>query len=101
WALAVLTKPLAAIYQSISDATSGMPIIKELTAEPSKSGNGYMTAGIIVAIMITPITTSLTLEVFATTPASLKEAAYGMGATRWEMIRGSVLPHSRGGVVSA
>ena len=60
-----------------------------------------MTAGIIVAIMITPIVTSLTREVFATTPASLKEAAYGMGATRWEMIKGSMLPHSRGGLVSA
>ena len=101
WALAVLTQPLADIYQSISDATSGIPIISDLTAEPSKSGLSYMTAGIIVAIMITPIVTSLTREVFATTPQPLKEAAYGMGATRWEMIRGSVFTHSRGGVVSA
>ena len=62
-------------------------------------GSSFMTAGIIVAIMITPIITSLTREVFATTPQPLKEAAYGMGATRWEMIRGSVFPHSRGGVV--
>jgi len=101
WALAVLTQPLADIYQSISDATSGIPIISDLTAEPSKTGLSFMTAGIIVAIMITPIVTSLTREVFATTPASLKEAAYGMGATRWEMIKGAVFPHSRGGVVSA
>jgi phosphate transport system permease protein len=101
WALAVLAQPLADIYQDISDATSGIPIIGDLTAEPSKSGLSYMTAGIIVAIMITPIITSLTREVFATTPASLKEAAYGMGATRWEMIKGSILPHSRGGLVSA
>src|SRR6476469_2761970 len=101
WALAVLTQPLADIYQSISDATSGIPLISDLTAEPSKSGLSYMTAGIIVAIMITPIVTSLTREVFATTPASLKEAAFGMGATRWEMIKGAVFPHSRGGFVSA
>jgi phosphate transport system permease protein len=101
WALAVLTQPLADIYQSISDATSGIPIIGDITAEPSKSGLSYMTAAIIVAIMITPIITSLTREVFATTPVSLKEAAYGMGATRWEMIKGAVFPHSRGGVVSA
>ena len=60
-----------------------------------------MTAGIIVAIMIIPIVTSITREVFATTPQPLKEAAFGLGATRWEMIRGSVFPHSRGGVVSA
>ena len=51
--------------------------------------------------MITPIITSITREVFATTPTSLKEAAYGLGSTRWEMIRGAVFPHSRGGVVSA
>lgn len=101
WALAVLTQPLADIYQSISDATSGIPLISDLTGSPSKSGLSYMTAGIIVAIMITPIVTSLTREVFATTPTSLKEAAYGMGATRWEMIKGAVFPHSRGGLVSA
>jgi phosphate transport system permease protein len=101
WALAVLTQPLADIYQSVSDATSGIPVIGDLTAEPSRTGLSYMTAGIIVAIMITPIITSLTREVFATTPQPLKEAAYGMGATRWEMIKGSIFPHSRGGVVSA
>lgn len=101
WALAVLTQPLADIYQRVSDATSGIPIVGDLTAEPSKSGLSYTTAGIIVAIMITPIVTSLTREVFATTPSSLKEASYAMGATRWEMIKGAILPHSRGGVVSA
>jgi phosphate transport system permease protein len=102
WALYALTpNPLADMYQSISDATSGIPLISDLTANPSKSALSYTTAGLIVAIMITPIITSLTREVFATTPASLKEAAYGMGATRWEMIKGAVFPHSRGGVVSA
>jgi phosphate transport system permease protein len=101
WAYAVLRQPLANIYSSISSATSGVPILKTLFANPSSTGLSYMTAGIIVAIMITPIVTSITREVYATTPASLKEAAYGLGATRWEMIRGSVFPHSRGGVTSA
>jgi phosphate transport system permease protein len=101
WALYVLTHPLADLYDSISSATSGIPLISDLTAEPSPTGLSYMTAGIIVAIMITPIITSLTREVFATTPISLKEASYGVGATRWEMIRGAVFPHSRGGVTSA
>ncbi len=101
WALAVLRTPLADIYTSISSATSDIPILKTLFADPSQTGLSYMTAGIIVAIMITPIVTSLTREVFATTPQQLKEASYGLGATRWEMIRGSVFPHSRGGVVSA
>ena len=102
WALAVLTGPLADIYDSISSATSGIPILKAPSPRTrAPPGLSFMTAGIIVAIMITPIITSLTREVFATTPPPLKEAAYGMGATRWEMIRGSVFPHSRGGVVSA
>jgi phosphate transport system permease protein len=101
WAYAVLRQPLADIYKSISSATDNIPILKTLFAQPSVTGLSYMTAGIIVAIMITPIITSLTREVFATTPASLKEAAIGLGATRWEMIRGSIFPHSRGGVVSA
>jgi phosphate transport system permease protein len=101
WALYVLVQPLADIYSSISSATAGIPIIGTLTAEPSATGLSYMSAGIIVAIMITPIVTSITREVFATTPESLKEASYGLGATRWEMIRGSVFPHSRGGVTSA
>ncbi len=60
-----------------------------------------MTAAIIVAIMVTPIITAITREVFATCPDSQKEAALALGATRWEMIRGSLFPHSRSGVVSA
>jgi phosphate transport system permease protein len=102
WALDALTpNPLADVYDSISSATSGIPLIGDITADPSKTGLSYMTAGLIVAIMITPIVTSLTREVFATTPPMLKEASYAMGATRWEMIRGAVFPHSRGGVTSA
>jgi phosphate transport system permease protein len=101
WAFLVFRQPLADLYSSISSATGDIPILKTLFAEPSPTGLSYMTAGIVVAIMITPIITSLTREVFATTPASLCEASYGLGATRWEMIRGSVFPHSRGGVVSA
>ncbi len=51
--------------------------------------------------MITPIITSLSREVIATVPAIDKEGAYALGATRWEMIRGAVWPHSQGGVVGA
>src|ERR1700742_4765233 len=60
-----------------------------------------MTAGIVLAVMITPIITSLSREVIATVPTTDKEGAYALGATRWEMIRGAVWPHSQGGVVSA
>jgi phosphate transport system permease protein len=101
WAIFVLLDPLASLFGDVSSATSGIPILDELFADPSATGRSYFTAGLIVAIMITPIVTSITREVFATTPTSLKEAAYGLGSTRWEMIRGAVFPHSRGGVVSA
>jgi len=102
WALYALTpNPLADVYQSISDATSGIPLISDLTANPSKTALSYMTAGLIVAIMITPIITSLTREVFATTPVALKEASFGLGATRWEMIRGAGRPGIAAVVITA
>ena len=65
------------------------------------SGASFFTAGIILAFMITPIMTSLSREVMATVPEIDKEGAYALGATRWEMIRGAVWPHSQGGVVGA
>lgn len=65
------------------------------------SGLSYFGAGVILAIMITPIISSLTREVFATIPNSDKHAAYALGATRWEMIRQSVFPRARAGIVGA
>jgi phosphate transport system permease protein len=64
-------------------------------------GRSFLTAGIILAIMITPIITSLAREVIETTPANEKEAALALGATRWEMIVGAIWPHSKGGLVGA
>jgi phosphate transport system permease protein len=64
-------------------------------------GRSFLTAGIILAIMIIPIITSLSREVIETTPPSDKEAALALGSTRWEMITASVLPHSAGGLVGA
>jgi phosphate transport system permease protein len=64
-------------------------------------GRSFLTAGIILAIMIIPIVTSLSREVIDTTPQGDKEGALAMGATRWEMITATVLPHSKGGLVGA
>lgn len=101
WALRVLEAPLADIYSSVSSATSGIPVIGDVFANPNPSGASFMTAGVVVAIMITPIITAITREVYATCPDSQKEAALALGATRWEMIRGAVFPHSRSGVTAA
>ena len=64
------------------------------------SGRSFMTAGLILAIMITPIITSVARETFATVPQSQKDGALAMGATRWEMIRAAVFPHSRSGITA-
>jgi phosphate transport system permease protein len=101
WILRQLAAPLADIYSSVHDAVQGIPVLENVFGDPSASGLAIMTAGIVVGIMITPIITAITREVFATTPAGQKEATLAMGATRWEMIRGAIFPHSRSGVVAA
>jgi phosphate transport system permease protein len=64
-------------------------------------GRSFLTAGLVLAIMIIPIITSLSREVIETTPSWDKEAAFALGATRWEMIQAAVFPHSAGGLVGA
>ncbi len=65
------------------------------------SALGLLPAAIILTIMALPIVTSVTREVFETVPAELKEGAYALGATRWEMMKTVVLPVSRPGIVGA
>src|SRR5205085_12623690 len=67
---------------------------------PSPSGRSLLTAGIVLAIMILPIVTAISREVFAQTPRLHEEAALALGATRWEMIRYAVFPYARSGMVS-
>jgi phosphate transport system permease protein len=64
-------------------------------------GLGYLAAGVILAVMILPTVTSVTIEVLRTVPASLREASLALGATRWEAIRMAVLPYGRAGIVGA
>ena len=65
------------------------------------NGRSLFTAGIVLAIMILPIITAITREVFMQTPRLHEEAALALGATRWEMVRYAVFPHARSGMVSA
>jgi phosphate transport system permease protein len=62
---------------------------------------GYLPAIVVLTIMTVPIVASITRELFLSVPADLKEGAFAVGATRWEMIRGVVLPYTRGGIVAA
>jgi len=100
WGVIVLAPWLAGVYDGVSDITSPIPVLSSLFAGPS-TGRGLFTAGIILALMVTPIITSITREVFDTVPAMAKEAAYALGSTRWEMIRASVFPHSSAGMIGA
>ena len=99
WGILVFAKHVGGFYDFLHSALGPMPVIGSLFGEGS--GRGYMTAGIILAIMITPIITSLAREVIDTCPPSDREGAFALGATRWEMIRGTVLPHAKGGLVGA
>ncbi len=67
----------------------------------SYSGYSMLNAALILTIMVLPIITALTREIFTTTGSEVKEAAYALGATRWEMIRMTVLPIARPGIVGA
>ncbi|MGA7386031.1 MAG: ABC transporter permease subunit, partial [Methylocella sp.] len=60
-----------------------------------------LTAGIILAIMVLPIVSSISRDVFETVPAVLKEAAYGVGCTTWEVVRSVVIPYTRVGLIGA
>ena len=70
------------------------------SGEVSATGRTILVAGLVLAIMVLPITTAICREVFARTPRLHEEAALALGATRWEMIRMAVLPFGRSGVIS-
>jgi phosphate transport system permease protein len=100
WGILVIGPALVPAYRWVHDVLGSTPLIGSLFGEASQ-GRTFMTAGLIVAIMIVPVITSITREVFATVPETDRQAAFALGATRWEMIRGVVLPHSFGGLVGA
>lgn len=99
WGFLALQTPLGHFYQRVSSLVAGVPLVNRVFR--GASGTSLFTAGLLVAMMITPIITSLTREVFATVPTAQKEAALALGATRWEMMRTSILGYGRSGVVGA
>ena len=75
-----------------------VPVLSALFAGPPY-GIGVLTAGLILAIMVLPFVTSISRDVFEAVPPVLKEAAYGLGCTTWEVVRYVVLPYTRVGVI--
>ena len=82
----------------LNDVFGDVPIVGALLSGPPL-GIGMLSAGLILAIMVLPFITSVTRDVFETVPSVLKESAYGIGATTWEVVWNIVLPTTRVGVI--
>jgi len=99
WGLFVFAPFLQETLQPFLIATFGnIPVLSTLFAGPPY-GIGMLTAGLILAIMVLPFVTSISRDVFDAVPPVLKEAAYGIGCTTWEVVRYVVLPYTRVGVI--
>ncbi|MGA9951466.1 MAG: phosphate ABC transporter permease subunit PstC [Xanthobacteraceae bacterium] len=99
WGLFIFAPFLQATLQPFLINTLGnVPGIGSLFAGPPY-GIGMLTSGLILAIMVLPFITSITRDVFEAVPSVLKEAAYGLGCTTWEVVRNVVLPYARVGVI--
>ena len=99
WGLFVFAPLFADYAQPFLQETLGrIPVLGELFQGPTM-GVGMLTAGIILSVMIIPFIASVMRDVFETCPSVLKESAYAIGCTRWEVVRKIVLPYTRIGVV--
>jgi phosphate transport system permease protein len=99
WGLFIFAPFLQQTLQPFLIKTLGnVPVIAPLFTGPPY-GIGMLTAGLILAVMVLPFVTSISRDVFDAVPAVLKEAAYGVGCTTWEVVRYVVLPYARVGVI--
>lgn len=99
WGFYNLLPIFQSVFNRIADAVASIPVLNSVFGH--STGSSFASAALILALMIIPIITAVTREVFTTVPVNDKAGALALGATRWEMIRGVVLPHSTGGVTGA
>ncbi|MBN2038076.1 MAG: phosphate ABC transporter permease subunit PstC [Chitinispirillaceae bacterium] len=101
WGLFVLVPIMAKhIQPPIIDLLNPVPFLGMLFEGPP-FGIGILTAGLILSIMILPFIASVSLQAFASVPVSLREAAYGTGASVWEVCRRIIIPYARNGIIGA
>jgi phosphate transport system permease protein len=99
WGLLVFGPVLATyVQQPLQAAFDGVPYLGAFVSGPPV-GIGLLSAGIILAIMIIPFIAAVMRDVFEVTPPLLKESAYGLGATTWEVVSKVVLPYTKTGVI--
>ena len=101
WGLLVFSPILSTyVQQPLQEMTGSLPYLKVLFEGPPV-GIGILSAGIILAIMVIPFIASVMRDVFDVTPPLLKESAYALGSTTWEVVWRVVLPYTKAGVVGA
>ncbi len=99
WGLLVFSPVLSTyVQQPLQKLLVDVPVLRELVSG-APVGIGILSAGIILAIMIIPFIASVMRDVFEVTPAMLKESAYALGSTTWEVVFKVVLPYTKTGVV--
>jgi phosphate transport system permease protein len=98
WGILVLGPFLAHHVEPFLHSTLGFI---PLFGDPQQTGQGLFTAAVILTIMIVPIVASISRELFLGVPTELEEGALALGATRWEMVRGVILPATRSGIAAA
>ncbi|WP_025133503.1 phosphate ABC transporter permease subunit PstC [Leucobacter sp. PH1c] len=98
WGIGVLAPAAQPVYAWLNDHFGWIPLFGGVV---TGTGRTILTAALVLAVMILPIMTAICREIFLQAPVLHKEAALALGATRWEMIRLSVLPFGRPGIISA
>jgi phosphate transport system permease protein len=98
WGIGFLGTRLVPVYEWLAAHLGFVPFF---AGPASATGRTILTAALVLAIMVLPIITAITREIFAQTPTLHQEAALALGATRWEMIRMAVFPYAKSGIVSA
>ncbi|MEG0160878.1 MAG: phosphate ABC transporter permease subunit PstC [Aurantimicrobium sp.] len=98
WGITVLAPAVQPLYAWLVENMGWFPLF---AGPVSGTGRSILTVAVVLAVMILPIITALSREVFLQTPRLHEEAALALGATRWEMIRIAVLPFGRPGIISA
>ena len=99
WGLFIFAPLFAETLQPLMIATLGKLPVVGIAFQGSPNGFGVFTAGVILSVMVIPFIASVMRDVFETTPAILKESAYGLGATTWEVVWNVVLPYTKAGVI--
>jgi len=102
WGVLVLAPAVQPLWQAGVDVLGWIPLFAgDANGLASNPPRVLMTASLVLAVMILPIITAVSREVFLQTPRLHEEAALALGATRWELVRMTVLPFGRSGIVSA